>query len=221
MYGRPSRASFKGALAHRIIARHIEHGAIAEDDFALACRQETGANLNGQLAEVGLRPSEFGAVVDEVAELYDRFAALPLDGLEGSEVSFADPGGEGITLKGRIDAVFEGARGARIVDWKTGPHLGDDVVAQLGFYALAWAKRNGEPPATTEAMSLATGEKVIREPTVEDIALIEHDVASMIAVLRGGMAEGRELERTAGPHCRWCPLLDTCSEGSVALDLLA
>jgi hypothetical protein len=220
VYGRPSRASFKGALTHRIIARHIDRGAIDPAEFAMVCRQETGAKLNAQLADVGLRPSEFGAVVEEVSELYKRFAALSLDGLEASEMSFEDTVAEGVTLRGRIDAVFDGPEGTRIVDWKTGAHLGDDVAAQLGFYALAWSKRNGVPPAVTEAMSLATGEKLVHEPTVDDIAQLEHDVASMIGVLRVAMRDGRELDRTAGPHCRWCPLLDSCSEGAAAIEIL-
>ena len=220
VYGRPSRASFKGALAHRIIARHIDHGAIDPDEFSMVCRQETGANLNAQLADVGLRPSEFSAVVEEVAELYERFASLPLDGLEASELSFEDTVSEGVTLRGRIDAVFEGPDGTRIVDWKTGAHLGEDVAAQLGFYALAWSKRTGVPPATTEAMSLVTGEKLVHEPTADDMARREHEVATMIGVLRAAMGAGRELDRTAGPHCRWCPLLESCTEGSAATAIL-
>lgn len=220
VYPAPSRATFRGALAHRVIARHIEDGPIDEDEFDLVCRRETGAGLNHQLASIGLKPSEFSTVVTEVGELYVRFRSMPLDGIAGHEVSFEDEVADGIVLRGRIDAVFDTGDGVRIVDWKTGADLGDEVTAQLGFYALAWEKRTGAPPATTEAMSLATGERVSTPVLRDDLERTEHQIAAMVTELRSAMARGGELARTGGPHCRWCPLLDDCGEGRSAIDLL-
>lgn len=222
VYPEPSVASFKGALAHRLIARHLEKGPIDDADLPLVCRMETGANLNGQMAAIGLKPSEFGAVVSEVSDVYARFASHPLadEGPVEAEVSFADEVSDGITLKGRIDAVYGSEADARIVDWKTGAHLGEDVDTQLAFYALAWKYRTGSLPSSTEAISLATGERVSSAPTDADIDAVEHDVATMVSELRTAMAATTELERVAGPYCRWCPLLQDCSEGAAAVSLL-
>lgn len=221
VYPKPSRASFKGALTHRLIARHLEDGPIPGDRIDLVCRQETGENLNAQLAASGIhRPSEFRAIVAEVRELYQRFATLPPDPVAATELAFEVPVGNGITLRGRIDAVFDDDDGQRIVDWKTGPHLGDDVEAQLGFYALAWVRERGVLPARTDAISVATGERREAVPDPGSIASTEHEVVEMVERLRVAIADGTDLDRTAGPHCRWCPILATCTEGSSALALL-
>ena len=222
VYPQPSVASFRGALAHRIIAKHLREGPITDADMPLVCRMETGANLNGQLAAIGLKPSGFEAVVSEVGDLYARFRSHPMaeERPVEAEVSFEDEVSSGITLKGRIDAVYGSGVDARIVDWKTGGIHGDDVETQLGFYAYAWRLRTGEPPAATEAVSLATGERLASTPTQEELDAIEQDVGDMVADLRSAMASGTELQRTAGPYCRWCPLLDDCTEGGSAVNLL-
>jgi RecB family exonuclease len=221
VYPKPSRATFRGALAHRIFARHLEQGPIPDADFALACRQETGTSLNQQLAEVGIvKPSDFAGLVSEVETLYRRFRSVPLDGIERAELPFEDAMPGGVVLKGRIDAVFDDAGQVRIVDWKTGSELGDDVSAQLGFYALAWQKRTGAPPDAIEAMSIATGEKVVEHPSPSRLEALEDELVDMVVELRTALASGGELARTAGPHCRWCPLLDSCHEGRVAIEVL-
>jgi len=217
VYPEPSVASFRGALAHRLFARHLSVGPIPDDDLPSACREETGANLNGQLAAIGLKPSEFRNIVSEVSELYRRFSVVPMDDIVDAEVSFEDEVGDGIVLRGRIDAVFRDHAGVRIVDWKTGANLGDDVAAQLTFYAMAWEKRTGERPATLEALSLKTGERWSLQPSQADVTTVEEAVVSMVVVLRRAIAAGSELERTAGPHCRWCPVLPDCSEGASAV----
>jgi PD-(D/E)XK nuclease superfamily len=221
IYTPPSRATFKGALAHRLFARHLRDGPIPDDQIDLVCRQETGSGLNNQLVDAGIaRPSAFTSVVGEVGELYQRFRLVPMDGFEAAEVSFEDDVGGGVVLKGRIDAVFRDGDRVRIVDWKTGAELGDDVAAQLGFYAMAWKMRTGAAPAHTEAMSIGTGEKVITDPTVDDIDHTENEVAAMILDLRAALGDGSERDRTAGPHCRWCPILDGCREGASAVAIL-
>lgn len=219
VYPVPSRASFKGALAHRIFARHLTVAPIEPDEFVQICRQETGANLNQQLAAVGLKPSQFDAVVSEVSELYERFRGVPTEGFSGAEVSFEFAAAD-FDVRGRIDAVYRDEEGIRIVDWKTGKDLGESVAAQLDFYAWAWSLAHGGQPATTEAYSLVTGERIERRHDPSDLARTAAAVEEMAAVLAAAMAEGRELARTAGPHCRWCPLLDDCDEGAAAASVL-
>ncbi len=220
VYAPPTRASFKGALVHRLIARHLSSGPIDEGELALVCRQETGANLNAQLAGAGLKPSEFESVVNEVSELYRRFAALPLDGVANPEVAFEDEVSDGVILRGRIDAVFPGEDGDRIVDWKTGADLGDEVASQLAFYAMAWERSSGRLPTTIEAMSLVSGERLTTHPTADDVSVTAAAVAKMVGVLREAGRTGQDLDRTAGPHCRWCPVLEDCAEGLAARGIL-
>ena len=219
-YPEPSRATFRGALAHRLFARHLNDGPIDEADLPLVCRKETGANLNAQLAAVGLKPSGFDAVVAEVSSLYARFARLPVDGFRSAEVAFDHEVSDDLALRGRIDAVFDAEGGDQIVDWKTGSDLGPEVDAQLGFYAVAWAREHGQPPAETVAFSVATGERRSHTPTQGDLDVVESEIADMVSHLRTALEADGDLDRTAGPHCRWCAVLSTCSEGSATLTLL-
>ncbi|MGI9585591.1 MAG: RecB family exonuclease [Acidimicrobiia bacterium] len=216
VYPQPTIAMFRGSLAHRIFARHLTDGPIADAELDAVCRSETGAHLNAQMSDVGLtKPSDFGVIVEQVREMYDRFRGIPTDGFDGAEVTIEHEVADDITLKGRVDAVFNDADGVRIVDWKTGSYLGSTKV-QLDFYALAWTFATGATPSRTEAVSLSTGEKLVYEPTEGDLVETEGRLAAMIQELRAAMVSGAELARTGGPHCAWCPLLDTCDEGQSA-----
>ena len=219
IYGPPSKAAFRGSLAHKMFARHLEDGAIDQDDFEQACREAVGAHLGGQMAELRMKPSEFNALVAEVRSMYERFKALPTTGFEEAETPFEIDGGGSITIRGRIDALFSEAEGIRIVDWKTGSFLGD-AEPQLDFYAMAWTLDHDDMPVATEASSIATGENVRRVPTQTSIDQTTHDVADMITALRTASNSGDDLERRAGPYCSWCPLLDDCDEGASAVSLL-
>jgi RecB family exonuclease len=219
IYGPPSKEAFRGSLAHKVFAKHLEDGEIDTEAFEQVCREAAGEHLGGQMAELRMKPSEFRALVAEVRSMYERFKALPTDGFSEAEAPFDLDGGGGITIRGRIDAVFSDVDGARIVDWKTGSYLGD-ADPQLDFYAMAWRLEHDEIPAATEASSLATGENVHRVPTAASVDRTEHDVADMITALRDAVQSGSDLERLAGPYCRWCPVLEDCAEGVSALALL-
>ena len=58
-------------------------------------------------------------------------------------------------------------------------------------------------------------------PNAEGVERTARDVAAMVDALRNAFATGADLERRAGPHCRWCPLLDDCSEGAAAVAILS
>ena len=214
-YPPDSMASFKGQLAHRLFARHLSEGPI--DDVGAACREEIGAgNMNMKLQSLDIgRPSALAPIISEVGELYARFARFPTDGFRSAEVSLETELESDVTLVGTVDAIFDDESGTRIVDWKTGSII-DDEDGQLDFYCHAWAQQYGELPAIAEAVSVKTGERSTLEPTVERATVTGAAVVEMVNTLRRAFAEGDELERTGGPHCRWCPLLDTCAEGQAA-----
>jgi hypothetical protein len=214
-FGPETRRSFVGGLAHRIFARHLTGGPIEE--MSAACREEIGSGMNVKLRALGLRPSELSRVVEEVGALYERFCRLGTDGFVGAEVSLeAEPAAD-VTLRGRIDAVFDDDGGVRLVDWKTGS-LGDPG-AQLDYYALLWALDRGDIPGRLEAVSVATGERHEAVPGRSDLDATAGAVAGVIDRLRASWG-GDALERRAGPWCSWCPLLESCAEGRAAADLL-
>lgn len=210
--------SFKGALTHRLIRRRLEGGPI--DDLAQACREEIGQGLNNKLVAIGVNsPSKLRPLIEEASELLRRFEAVPVDGFRFAEVSLDVPASEGVRLVGRIDAVFDHEGGIKLVDWKTG-ELGEPF-DQLGFYALAWAMDRDEIPALVEALSVATGESRQAVFTGSDLTEIAAEISALVTALRTSWADRGKLELTGGPWCRFCALLDGCSEGRSAVKLLA
>lgn len=219
LYPAESRPAFAGNLAHRIFARHLSTGPIPAEGFTTACREEIGAALNPKLSALRLRPRQLEGVIQEVAALYQRFCRLGLEGFVGAEVALESVPAEGVTLRGKVDAVFdEGEAGSRLTDWKTGS-LGDPG-PQLGFYALLWALERGDLPGRVEAVSLASGERVEEVPSRAGVQQTAAAAAQVVSLLRRAFATGGHLERAAGPWCRWCPLLDECEEGRAATALL-
>ncbi len=217
-YPKETVASFKGSLAHRLFARHLVKGPIGEDDVAGVCREEIGAGLNAKLSSIGInKPSQLAPVLSEVGDLYQRFRKFPTDGFRSAEVALESEPVAGVTLRGSVDAVFDDPDyGTRLIDWKTGTHL-DDAPVQLAFYAMAWAFEKGDVPGRAEAVSVKTGERITIEPSPSSAAETAAQVADMVGELRKTFESGEDLERTAGPHCAWCPLLDDCSEGAAAV----
>lgn len=220
MYGPDTRPAFLGSLAHRIFSRHLTAGPIDSEEFAQACREEIGgSNLNHKLAGLALKPSALAGVIEEVRGLYERFVNFPGEGFESSEVEL-DHAAEGdIRLVGTIDAVYrEDLGGHRLVDWKTG-EVGDPE-NQLFFYSLLWALERDELPAYAEAVSVKTGERYRTVPSTADVARVSTEVGQLVNEVRKSWADGIALERRGGPWCRYCPILDDCSEGRSADGLL-
>jgi len=219
VYAPESRRSFSGGLAHRIFARHLSGGNIPDESFPAACREEIGGSMNPKLAALSMKPSELASVIEEVGALYRRFRTLGMEGFAGAEVELQVEPADGVVLRGKVDAVFDdGAAGARLVDWKTGS-VGDPV-SQLDFYALLWALERGEIPGRVEAVSVGTGERFDAVPTRQGLEQAAERVAQAIASLRRAWESSTSLPTTAGPWCRWCPLLDGCDDGRAASALL-
>ncbi len=223
-YPTESIASFKGSLAHRVFARHLVSGPIPERDVLQACREEIGApegHLNMKLAPLELnRPSRLAPVLAEVGDLYARFKRFPTDGFRAAEVNLEVDVGGGAILRGRVDAIFDDPSGSPvIIDWKTGARL-EDSGPQLEFYALIWALERGELPSRAEAVSVQTGERTGIDPTPKRAEEVAREVAAMIETLRIALQTVSDVDRRAGPYCRWCPLLDGCTEGTTAVEIL-
>jgi DNA helicase-2/ATP-dependent DNA helicase PcrA len=87
----------------------------------------------------------------------------------------------GKVVRGRIDAVFEDADGATVVDWKTGeppdtPEARQHAAVQLAVYRLAWAALHGVPADSVRAAFhyVRSGQTVIPEtlPGADDLAAL-------------------------------------------------
>jgi len=213
-----TRASFTGMLAHSIFARHIKQGPIPADEFVLACRQEIGRVMNPKLASLSLRPSELLGVIAQVGALYERFKLVSTAGWREVEQNLEYDVGGGLTLRGRVDAVFDSPRGVRLVDWKTGG-LGA-VDSQLDFYALLWALVYSEMPVAVEAASIASGERYEREPNLVGMKDTARRVAELVFEMRAGLESESSVRRIGGPACEYCVLQHGCAEGQAVLKVL-
>ncbi len=219
IYGPESPQSFRGALAHRVFARHLGGAPIAPDGFTQACREEIGSGLNSKLGSLRMKPSELERVITEVGDLYERFKRFPTDGFRAAEVYLELEPTEGVVLRGSVDAVFDAeGGGVRLIDWKTGQLR--DAEPQMSFYGLMWALEHGELPAFVEAISVKTGERYEAVPTRAGAQATADAVGDAVERLREGYADGIEMARIAGPWCRYCPVVDDCSEGTAALSVL-
>jgi PD-(D/E)XK nuclease superfamily protein len=228
VFSAESKASFTGALAHRLFARHLTTGPI--EDVNQAIREEIGAALNGKMAAIGVhRPSELTEMIREASALYGRFRNFPAEGFEAAEISLDAEASDGVRLIGKIDAVFrDGHPGPILRDWKTGG-LGEPF-EQLLFYALAWVLERDEMVAAVEAVSLQTGERMRRTPSVAELTIVAAHIADLVTQVRTSWSSdpetsdpetsnpetGVRTERRAGPWCRYCPILADCPEGRSA-----
>lgn len=218
-YDEDTVPTFRGSLAHRVFSRHLVDGPIGDDELTLVCRQEVGRSLNPAMVAIGMKPKEFSAVVAEVRSLYDNFRTVPTDGLRHVEVQIDHTVAPGVRLRGQIDAVFEDAGSSiRLTDWKTGS-LGEAEV-QIVFYALLWAVTHDEIPATIEAISVASGERLVRHPGRDELEATAQGVARYVSEVRGALLGGTRLERMGNPWCRTCPILADCPEGAATLSIV-
>lgn len=214
-YGPDSVASFKGALAHAVFARHLEGGEIPDRDFDGVCRMAIGSsNMNYKMANLGLGITAIRETIAEVGEMYQRFKKMPVDGFRSSEIHLEAEFAPGVTLLGRIDAVYDDDRGVRLVDWKSGD-LGE-VAQQLRFYALLWSLSEGSLPGTIEAFSVQSGEQYRESPTEDMAQDLADQVGELVRTVRGATTADTRLARVPGMYCRYCPILSECSEGQAA-----
>ena len=221
IYGEDSVASFTGALLHRVIRRHLEDGPIESESIPHVCRVEIGqGRLNAKMNAVGLgSSSRLEPIFASIGEKYGRFQRYPRDGFQSAEHLIEVEPVDGVTLVGKIDAVFEQEGGGlRLVDWKSG-ELGSPRT-QLGFYALIWTIHTGTMPAEIEVVSLGTGERHAEPVTETWMESVAATVSRLATAIRRFRTTGVSLPLSAGPWCRYCPLNDECSEGQAALALL-
>jgi hypothetical protein len=206
--------TFRGLLAHRIVASHITNGHIAPSGFRQKCYKEIGSSqLNWKINTLGLKPHEIRNTIIEVEDLYARWRQLvhTLDyGPLTAETHLEHQIDTDVTLIGTIDAV---ATNHRLIDWKFG-ELGD-AADQLRFYAALYSLATGIRPIAVEAVSVRTGERHEEWITRRIITDTLVDITRLTADL-----QTRATPTTPGPYCQWCPLLTDCPAGQQAMALI-
>jgi len=125
---------------------------------------------------------------DDLLSLQEAFRRSDWASRVPAEVEFPfDVVVDGLTLRGRCDAVFTDATDddgglVDVVDWKTGrPPAGDEAVAasvQLAVYRLAWHHVTGTPLHRIRAAF----HYVAHQQTVRPVDLLDHD--GIVALLR-------------------------------------
>ncbi|WP_456599915.1 ATP-dependent helicase [Blastococcus sp. SYSU DS0616] len=128
---------------------------------------------------------ELAAPDDALDELREAFLASEWADRQPVEVEvpFETPLGP-ITLRGRIDAVFQGEDGGyEVIDWKTGPPpSGGELAAagvQLAAYRLGWSRLTGVP---VERVS-AGFHHVAAKETIRPVDLL--DESGLLALITG------------------------------------
>ncbi|WNG94204.1 UvrD-helicase domain-containing protein [Mycobacterium sp. ITM-2016-00318] len=119
---------------------------------------------------------------ESLAELQTAFMASPWAARTPVDVEVPfDMMIGGTVVRGRIDAVFEDADGATVVDWKTGdpPDTAEaerHAAVQLAVYRLAWAALRGVPVESVRAAFhyVRYGQIVVPDslPEYEDLAAL-------------------------------------------------
>ena len=119
-----------------------------------------------------------------------------------------------VTLAGRPDLSLGRPRGDGrqtmvLCDIKTGS-LHDGHEFEGRFYALLATLRNGVPPFRSTVLSIADGMWTPPEVTEDILFATADEVIAGINARVELLRAARTPTLTAGPHCRWCPVNDTC-----------
>ena len=124
---------------------------------------------------------------------------------------------EGITIKGRIDAIYGLPDGPwEIVDYKTGriPPEGDPIARlQLDLYALACIEVWHKAPRDLRLTYLYLSDGRERSHTVEDVDDVRERLRSWLRGIEGGA-----FEPTPSTHCRVCDFRPFCDAGKAWIE---
>jgi DNA helicase-2/ATP-dependent DNA helicase PcrA len=119
---------------------------------------------------------------------------------------------EGVTVKGRIDAIYGTPEGRwEVVDYKTGRVPDDDdplVRTQLDVYALACVDVWHKPPEELRLTYLYLSSGTERSYDVGDVEAVRSRVGGWLRAIRE-----EAFDPTPDEQCRWCDFLPFCDAG--------
>lgn len=125
--------------------------------------------------------------------IYERFTQdeLPIETELPFTLELADLP---LTIRGRIDAVYQTDKGVEIRDFKTGTSVTTAAQAksratnsqQLTLYALAWLQLRGEMPAQLTLDFVETGQRQSVKKQLKSLDTLTQKLADMIKLLQTG-----------------------------------
>ena len=217
-------ASARGTVSHKAIEVLVNYRG---DPFAPDLVDEAMSRLiNDEHADIGRflaalpefdRAELRALAVDRVTAFQESFPPLKPQWTPRTEsrsrVELLDGR---VVLSGKSDLTLGRPGDKVIIDLKTGrpsrTHRED-----LRFYALLETIKLGAPPRKVASYYLdaaRTDPEDVTEGTLRAAARRTSDgVRRIIAVTR----LGEDATKRPGPHCRWCPVLPNCAEGTAAL----
>ena len=216
-----SLASIRGTVAHKAIELLLNMrvartpGELVDDALDRIVESERGS-ASDFLAQ--LSPAEQAdlrsSVVDLVTTYEDSFPRLEQRWRPVMESSAKFTMFDGaVVLSTRADLVIGHPGYKVIIDLKTGRITGahrDD----LRFYALVETLRARQAPRLTATFSLETQRIDTEEVNRNTLSAAVHRLVSGAQLLTELDRDKRTPTRRSGPACRWCPLLDSCAEGT-------
>lgn len=199
---RPNPAARRGVSVHRQIELHgLGHVPLTEVDPGFYDLVEEDRDAG---------PDAFSTFLDS-----DYAARRPAR----SELAFQFPTGAGVTVRGRIDAIYVEDGAWDIVDFKTGRRRSDPwLPVQLQAYAVAASRVDlglGEPTSMSVAFVYLGGGLDVNRQTVDEIwaATAEAKIES----LAEGIAS-ESYDPTPSSACRSCEFSRFCPAGQAWLD---
>ena len=118
-----------------------------------------------------------------------------------------------INLSTRADLTL-GAVGSKvIIDLKSG-RVQPNHREELRFYALVEAMRTGAAPRRLASYSLVTARADVEDVTEGVLQAAVRKTVDGVRKMVELQRDGREPVLRSGFFCSWCPLLDSCAEGT-------
>ena len=213
-----------GTIAHLAIQLSYTHPDRSVHEYvtqaALASRKaDEGLNSWWNDAESAEQSSLLVQVTSRVTNFLDDFPPLRDEWSPRFEEPIVAKAGK-LTLSCRPDLVMGRPRGDLkqtlfLLDFKSGD-IKDEHLDEARLYALAATLRHGVPPWRSTVYSLASGDYT--EPDISAGVLFAAAGRLVTAVnsIVDALTESRPAVLSPGPHCRFCPVRDTCAASSEA-----
>ena len=221
---KPSTA--KGQVAHRAIQLTLswrgEPNPVDLVDEAMARLADEERGIGAWIA--GLSPADEadlrGQSVERVTKFMECFPPLDKRSNPMTESSIRWPNDGPIVLSGKVDLVMGRPRGSEsskvIIDLKTGRpnvHHRED----LGFYALLETLVRSVPPRKLATFYLDAAEAQAEDVSERLLRTAVRRTLDGINKIVELQSEGRPPVRRPGVTCRWCPIAESCDEGTAFL----
>ena len=216
-----SVASVRGTVAHKAIELLLNMrtertpGELVDDALDRIVESERGTASQFVASLSPAEQAELRAsVVDLVTTYQDSFPPLeskwrPVTESPAKVVLF----GGAVVLSTRADLVIGHPGSKVIIDMKTG-RITSGHREDLRFYALVETLRARQAPRLTATFSLETQRIDTEEVNRYTLSAAVHRLVSGAQLLTELDRDKRTPTRRSGPACRWCPLVDSCAEGT-------